>query len=412
MRHLLRHRVRNIDILVLSFILVYIFAFLIPTFYLTDTMMFYQDIPAIKPIGRDFKEYVKWGEHIFDTTFFLENSRGDKYSQATSPVTKLFFHLFAGLPEHQAYQVYISIIGLCFCLTVGYLPGKLYKQPIQAETLLLLVTGLGSYGFHFEVERGQFNVIAMSLTMFAIYLFHHGTRRGKIASYLLFCLAVQLKLYPCIFVAALTHNFRDLKQNLVRWSSVVGCNILLTGVFGFENLRYFLASVKLHMFDLNIWIGNHSLQAFYTLTGQHQGIRIGLLFGYLLLLGTMLVMLYDTQGNGLDQHLLLLLIVGACIIPGTSHDFKLTLLTIGVACYASKEQSVNVFSMCLSGAIFICYFFTTYSYTNYAMYGQYLHKMISNICLQNKFCALYMIGMLSWIRFMWEMGHHEPTAEY
>ena len=57
------------------------------------------------------------------------------------------------------------------------------------------VTGLTSHGLQFELERGQFNVVAISLCLLAVYIFHYQVKYRHFG-YLLFLVAVQLKVYP------------------------------------------------------------------------------------------------------------------------------------------------------------------------------------------------------------------------
>ncbi len=47
-------------------------------------------------------------------------------------------------------------------------PGK----RVTPELLVVFATGLISYGLQFELERGQFNVIAVSLAYLAIWMYH------------------------------------------------------------------------------------------------------------------------------------------------------------------------------------------------------------------------------------------------
>ena len=110
---------------------------------------------------------------------------------------------------------------------------------------------LFSYGILFELERGQYDLIAMFLCIAAIYLFHFHPRL-RIPAYLLFCIAVQLKIYPLIFIVALIDYSQPVSTHLKRWGALLLANFLLLFMLG---LRPFMEFKQAMLTQLRIsWL--------------------------------------------------------------------------------------------------------------------------------------------------------------
>ncbi len=132
---------------------------------------------------------------------------------------------------------------------------------IPAAAVLVLVTGLFSYGLQFELERGQFNVIALTLGFTAIWVFHtHPNLRG--IAYGLYVLSVQLKLYPGILALMLVHDWRDWGNNLRRFLLLLVANVAGFLVLGPGVAVDWMGAVRRHATDPAVWDGNHSIAAF------------------------------------------------------------------------------------------------------------------------------------------------------
>ena len=142
---------------------------------------------------------------------------------------------------------------LCYVVVTLVLPRRINKQKsIPALSMLIFVTGLVSYGLQFELERGQFNVIAFTLCLGAIYIFHNHPKSRWLA-YLFFTISVQLKLYPAIFVFALIEDWSDWKGNIKR---IVGLGILnLAALFMFRIGSSYLQPLGALVNSRLIWPG-------------------------------------------------------------------------------------------------------------------------------------------------------------
>jgi hypothetical protein len=199
----------------------------------------------------------------------------------------------------------------------------------------------------FELERGQFNIIAFTLCILAIYLFHcHGTFRHL--AYLLFSVAVQIKIYPAIFIFMFIKDWRDWKNNLLRFASLGLFNIALLFVLGYTMFLEFFRALVDHLGITLTFPGNHSIKAYvYNLTNSgfdlfhpatiswlknNSSLIEALFFAfYFLCLLAQLLKAYKNKERGINPDLLLTYTIGAMILPTVSIDYKLPLLAAPMA---------------------------------------------------------------------------------
>ncbi|MGB7873755.1 MAG: glycosyltransferase family 87 protein, partial [Anaerolineales bacterium] len=224
-------------------------------------------------------------------------------------------------------------------------------QKKELGTLLLLgIIGLFSYGFQFEIERGQFNMIAFALCLLAIYIFHY-QHKFRYFSYLLFSLAVQLKLYPAIFILMFIRDWRDWKNNIRRILGVGVFNFLLLFSVGYQLFQDFMRQITSRQLNLqSSRFEDLSISGFtYFLAEDGLGIPsyyaklIGtlllVLFGIILL--TIIVHLYRNRKNGFNPYLLLVCTIGALMIPTASFDYKLPILVAPMIILLSSMPKIS-----------------------------------------------------------------------
>ena len=176
--------------LVISLVLCYSFLFVYPSFFNADlTFSPFETFPRLDPIGMDLQFNLD-----FSRAWLMDGSPyvGSNYYP---PLETVVFSPLTLLDFSTAYRIVTllslsSFVGL-FILILRFKKGSLFRSGWTAAILFL---SLFSYGVLFELERGQFDLIAMFLCIAAIYLFHFHPR-FRIAAYLLFCMAVQFKVY-------------------------------------------------------------------------------------------------------------------------------------------------------------------------------------------------------------------------
>jgi hypothetical protein len=198
-----------------------------------------------------------------------------------------------------------------------------------------------SYGLRFELERGQFNVIASSLCYLGIWLFHRHNARApvRLLAYALFTVAIQLKLYPLAFAPMFIADWRNWKANVRTLGGLAAVNAALLLVMGRQVLRDFIRALGGRDFSMTPWLGNHSAFSFATLltdpaTGSswlREAVRVPVLQTAIQLTAMAAVLIimvtaWRRRRSGLDARLLVACAALACILPQVSHDYKLPIL--------------------------------------------------------------------------------------
>ena len=250
--------------------------------------------------------------------------------------------------------------------------------------MLVFVTGFASYGLQFELERGQWNLIAFTFCLSAVYLFHSHPRLRWLA-YLFFTFSVQLKLYPAIFVFALVEDGSDWKNNLKRFVGLGLVNLLALFMFGLSpvlnTINYMVQSEASHVGrPFNLSISSFIQQILSLRSLPHKRIILWLqanswlpqffLFAFFVVCFVIILrQAYKTKSKGLNPSLFLACTLGACLIPALSFDYKLSFLPAAVMLLLpvlrSLEQAGSrVFIIFLTLLFSIAYSSLLYSYAN------------------------------------------------
>ncbi|RPJ27464.1 MAG: DUF2029 domain-containing protein [Chloroflexi bacterium] len=328
----------------IGFFIAYILFFISPMFLNSNLRMTYFNryIPDKFPIGNDLIVVVDLAREWFAT------GQSPYIVQFYPPFTYVFFAPLLLVDSYSVLFKFFTLFSLLnYCLLTLVLPIKIIDRKHIPLILLLFVTGLSSYGFQFELERGQYNVFTFLLCLWSIYIFHYHPRY-RIFAYLLFSVSIQLKIYPAIFIVMLVDNWKDWKGILLRFAGIAVFNILLLFIMGYQIFLDFLRSVSNQVATPGwTWNGNHSLKAFvFNLTKdgfriigsdtlemlrQNSGLIETLLFLMFAVLFVSAVLIsYKRNKAGVDPYLLIACMIGALIIP-ISNDYTLSIVTATVA---------------------------------------------------------------------------------
>jgi hypothetical protein len=324
--------------ILMGFLITFILFFIRPVFLDPSlTMQFNKYIPeALTPIGHDFRE-IAFSSYIWLHTGIVPPT-------LYPPSVLIFFAPFTFVGYESGYKILIGIILICYLSATLIFPRWLNQSKnTSAFTMFITITGLLSYGLQFELERGQWNLIAFSLSLAAICIFHRQPKYRWLA-YLLFSISVQLKLYPAIFVFTLIEDFSDWKNNLKRMAGLGIFNVLALFMFG---VNPELSTVhSLDQYSSNLIYINLSITSFTAffftkrLLPQKQIILwliankwlpqtlLFLLFGFCFLL--ILFLAYKKHRTGFNPYVFLACFIGACIIPSISFDYKLSMLPASI----------------------------------------------------------------------------------
>jgi len=322
--------------LLVGFVAVYVTLFVEPVFFHPDRRMHYitQYIQEIGLVGADLREFAAGAETLLSGTGGYENSYPPLFAVLLAPI------LLREYPENYLLMTALSLVSLVVLSLI--IPAITGRRGVSAVVVLFFITALFSYGLQFELERGQFNISATTLCFLSIYIFHFH-KRFAFLSYLLFCIAVQLKVWPAIFAIMLVRDWRDWKGNLFRCAALGIANFVLLFWFGLDAFGGFAG----HLQDLTtaewFWRHEHSLRGFM-LYVTHSGLPqlppalVSWLGSNASMLAILVVLYYCTclfailakaflgRERGMNLDLLVVCMVGAMILPPVSYDYKLALL--------------------------------------------------------------------------------------
>jgi len=325
-----------------SFFFAYFVFFLFPVFLNSHNRMWYfvDYLPTGDPIGLDIRSVLKY---IRDWLVLGQSPYFDKFI-LYPPLALILLAplLVVGYPA--SYYTITLLTLLCHTTSFLLILLLIYKKKKNSLPVLLFVISLFSYGFQFELERGQFNIIAYSLCLIAIYLYHLDDIY-RYPAYFLFAMGVQLKIYPVVLIFMFVKDWRDWRSNIKRFAGIFSLNFLLLFVAGIPIFLDFLRSASDRQRFATFWDWNHSLNAFvHQLTFDGFGLfdpeKLILLGRYqdslekilLFILGLCLVAIIIQSSvrarNGLNPFLLSVCTILALVIPSTSNDYKLPILTI------------------------------------------------------------------------------------
>ena len=325
-----------IDWVLLGFFISFCTAYLIPVFLNQSKMIFFEFVPAGNTIGMDFNE-------------FRQISFNMDFRHFYPPLTILFFKPFTLFSQQDGFKILSFLTLFCFIFATYFLPSRLARgRQVYPLLMVILFSGILSYGFQFELERGQWNLIAFTFCMSAIYLFHRHPKQRWLA-YILFSIAVQLKLFPAIFVFMLIDDWTEWRKNILRVSLLGIANVASLFILGIQPFLQFLQTVSSSFNQFDVKPANHSIKSFTHLLfdkTDYQGVMrlapngsmlawlqantwfiqliLFCVFGFCFLY--ILYQSYRHKMKGVNPYLMLACAIGACIIPSISYDYKLSIL--------------------------------------------------------------------------------------
>lgn len=330
-------------------------------FFLTANgqLDFPEPVLSSEPVADDLRKFLG-----YSTSTLLQGTYIGNYP----PFPLLFFFPLSFLDFRLAYSLLTLLTFGSFVFATFVFPSLVSAKSDKLTTIFLLgVAALFSYGFHWELENGQFNLLAFAFVLASIYLFYHRPK-SRWAAYILFTVALQLKLWPGIFILLFVTN--DWKASLKRVGGLLLANLAGLFVLGPQVFMEFLRGIARDSDYL--WIGNHSIKSFLT-TLAESGTVVNVPLWSAILLGVTILAIalvgltaWRRNSQGLDVHLLLACTLGALLIPSISNDYKLPILAASTLVYLTsitvpkiKTQRALYAVTCL--LITIGYTATTYS---------------------------------------------------
>jgi len=323
----------------IAFLIVNFFFFIKPMFLNSKLQMDYFNhyIPNTSLIGADIRTIMT----SIESWLISGHSPYENGLLAYPPLVLILFSplILIGFPAYFKLLIYATLLSNIVVSLI--IPSIQNRNNQNSIIYIVFAMGLISYGLQFELERGQFNLIAFAICYVAIYIFH-SYPKFRIFTYILFSISFQLKIFTGIFILLLIDKWSDWKANTRRIVGVGLLNLLLLFILGIDTFNDFLTAISINQFDLTPWNGV-SIQSFvfrlsrtgYSFFSEDIMVFAAnnaellewlLLFLYGLCLILQIFYSVTQSQHGFDSYLFITCTIGALIIPTISNDYKLPLL--------------------------------------------------------------------------------------
>ncbi len=361
----------------IGFFITYLYFFIQPIFLREHVMQFFTYLPAIDPIGEDLRQILSYSKEFvaFHSPYIGKN--------LYPPLTSILFSPLLLFDFSFAYRIITLFSIFCYFFCTWIFPIIINKSTKNYALLALIgVTGALSYGFQFELERGQFNIIAVFFALLAILVFFRFPKL-KFLAYLFFSLAVQLKLYPFIFIFLLIKDWKAWKDNLKIVITLSLINFALFFIMGTNVFVQFVKAIISQSINPQSWIGNHSIRSYFLfinnvspeiaaneIYNHSTFLQIAFMSLAIACLIIIIIFVAKRNQNKFSKELFFTSTLVALLIPSISHDYTLSILAAPFATYfmdidafsAGKKKSVTLVLIII--VFSILYSSTLYSYTN------------------------------------------------
>lgn len=282
-------------------------------------------VSSVSPIGIDLSEMV-----AISRTLYHKHSPYSYGTYIYPPLVSVLYLPFLIIRPENAY-VFMSFLTIT-CLFLSFIMvDKLFteKKFIPIVLLFFIITSFLSYGMHFELERGQFNIITIFLALLGVFL-HQKNKR--LLGILLVTISVHLKLYPIIFFFLLfLDNCRSKKGIFINFIAVL-IHILLFFMLGKGVAGDFFSMLTEQLRNPFVWAGNHSLFAYCSDKSGTMPCNVYtypyFLAAYIITIAAGFISTYVKKISLLNPYLFAMCGIATCVIPSVSHDYKLSIIPI------------------------------------------------------------------------------------
>ena len=398
----------------IGFVIAYVCLFVYPVFFNDSRRIeyFYRFLPDKFPIGLDMNFTLKY------VKAWVTTGVSPYPDSHYPPLTYILLSplLLFSYPTSYFVTTFLTIVS--YLLATMLLPILFTPKKDTSLVVLLSVTGLFSYGFLFELERGQYYTMAFLLALVSIYLFHQHYE-FRFLAYMLFSFSVHLKIVPIFFIPMFIRDWHDWKKNIRRMVGLSLFNVMLLFSLGYKNLMAFIDALMSRVeAPTFLWNGNHSLANFvFNFVIDGYGLlsentlnflqknaawfeRLLLLIVALCVL-SIIVHLYRNKKVGFNPYLLLVCTLSALIVP-VSVDYTLPMLVAPLAIFLVSERNLRwgtwnrLASIVLILAIAISYASLLYPFKYKPLF------------LNNSFPALFVI-LVAVALYYFLQGRHKET---
>jgi hypothetical protein len=333
-------------------------------------MYFIEPAPRFNPIGIDLRWLHSIIQEWHQSSFFFKPGLTLHFP----PLLLLVFSWISIFDFFQLYKIYVTLMYLLyFAIGFGFVLFLQKKYNYSNESVILslafLFLGCFSYGLQFEIERGQWNLLAFFFVVIGIMLVKENSAKRyiKYIGYSALVIASQIKLWPLIYIMPFIYGESTFQGKIKYLLSFLILNIVLLYIFGAQGALEFFHHISLASGEKNLGIAQTSLAAFlWCIKNEH--LCFEAYFSIFAIISTGIItfhVLFTTffgRKNNLEMLLFLCTLLGL-IIPAHSNDYKLSLLPLNLVFlipffYAriGKSISSDFFISLIIFLIFITFF--------------------------------------------------------
>jgi len=259
------------------------------------------------------------------------------------PFSALFLLPYQAIDPDRAYLIHtfvliflnIASVWGTIRITVSTIPRRSSSQGTgdPGMTLPLFLSfafaTVCSYGFLFSIERGNFDLYALAFSLAGLWILVRSPHRVWL-QVICFSVAAHLKVYPAVLF--LLPFWRHGRRCIV---PIVLINAALLFCIGPGPALHFLETLFGLGDSLRVWVGNHSAASFGQMVNDFLGVRglpeiPGLVFlgvPVVIWLASVWILLRRGYSEAGAVWLFALSVPLMNLIPSTSHDYKLVLLS-------------------------------------------------------------------------------------
>lgn len=372
---------------------IYLFYYM-PVFLNENNFMYFiEPAPRFSPIGIDLRWLHSIIQEWHQNGFFYKPGLTLHFP----PLLLLLFSWINIFDFCQLYKIYVSLMFLLyFAFGFGFVLFLQKKYNYSNESVILslafLFLGAFSYGLQFEIERGQWNLIAFFFVVIGIMLVKENSAKKykKYIGYGALIIASQIKIWPLIYIMPFIYCESTFQRKIKYLLSFLILNTALLYIFGAQGANEFIHNISRLSGEKNLGPAQTSLAAFlWCIKNEHfyfeEYFSIFAIISIAIIFFHVLFTTFFGRKNNLETLIFLCTLLGL-LIPAHGNDYKLSLLPLNLVFlipFFCSRIGKSISSDFLISLIIFFVFITFFSFS----------VRPKNVLLQNTVFSLLLSGM-------------------
>lgn len=366
-------KLRNLFYITFPLLLcVYLFYY-IPVFLNKQNYMyFFEPAPRFNPIGIDLRWLhsiiMEWSENKFIYKPGL--------TLHFPPLILIIFIWASACSFNTLYQIYVPFcFSLYFITCIMFLLFLKKKHQYSEQSLLIampfILLGYFSYGVQFEIERGQWNLLAFSLVLLGIILLQKNLKMCKYFAYSLLFVATQIKLWPLVYILPFVRLETSTSNAIRKTFSFFVLNLAFLFIFGKRGAENFISQLHEFAAASKYGVAQTSFTSFLwclkkeNLFFEKPICYVALFCFVLIAMFAFHITFFGKKYN--FEVLIFLCTLLSLLIPSQSNDYKLCLLPISLVIMIPYFYTIISKNSLCNILISLIVFFITFTYFSFTL---------------------------------------------